>query len=111
MTEKVTVPRINVTIRRDAHTITATQCMPYELHILRHQHGKENVIVGEVDEPLDVAPESEYDRLMGKYGAENVIKVYGEDEGLKLAEMVRAEGAKLAKAEASKAKKQAAAAA
>ena len=96
--EKVTVPRVNVTIRRDAHTITATQCMPYELHILRHQHGKENVIVGEVDEPLDVAPESEYDRLMGKYGAENVIKVYGEDEGLKLAEMVRAEGAKLAKA-------------
>ena len=109
--EKVTVPRVNVTIRRDAHTTTATQCMPYELHILRHQHGKENVIVGEVDEPIDVAPESEYDRLMGKYGPENVIKVYGEDEGLRLAEMVRAEAEKFAKAEAAKAKKQAAAAA
>lgn len=96
--EKVTVPRVNVTIRRDAHTITATQCMPYELHILRHQHGKENVIVGDLDAPIEVAPEAEYDRLMGKYGAENVIKVYGDDEGLKLADMVRDEGAKAAKA-------------
>lgn len=98
MTEKVTVPRIDVTIRRDAHTTTATQCMPYELHILRHQHGKENVIEVGATDPIEVAPEAEYERLLGKYGPENVIKVYGEDEGLRLAEMVRAEGAKLAKA-------------
>ena len=111
MTEKVTVPRIDVTIRRDAHTTTATQCMPYELHILRHQHGKENVIEVGATDPIEVAPEAEYERLLGKYGPENVIKVYGEDEGLRLAEMVRAEAEKFAKAEASKAKKQAAAAA
>lgn len=111
MTEKVTVPRIDVTIRRDAHTITASQCMPYELHILRHQHGKENVIEVGATDPIEVAPEAEYDRLLGKYGPENVIKVYGEDEGLRLSDMVRAEAEKFAKAEASKTKKQAAAAA
>ena len=111
MTEKVTVPRIDVTIRRDAHTTTATQCMPYELHILRHQHGKENVIEVGATDPIDVAPEAEYERLIGKYGPENVIKVYGEDEGLRLSGMVRAEAEKFAKAEAAKAKKSAAAAA
>lgn len=109
MTEKVTVPRLDITIRRDAHTTTPTQCMPYELHILRHQHGKENVIeIGQAD-PIEVNPESEYERLMGKYGPENVIKVYGEDEGLRLSEMVRADAEKFAKAEAVKAKKAAAA--
>ena len=49
--------------------------------------------------------------LLGKYGPENVIKVYGEDEGLRLSGMVRAEAEKFAKAEAAKAKKSAAAAA
>ena len=42
-----TVPLIQVTIRRDANTITPVTVPPYELTILRNMFGKENVTEGE----------------------------------------------------------------
>lgn len=78
-----------VTIRRDANTITPITVPAHELPMLRNMHGKENVT--QADEPVgtvEVDPAGEYERLSAKYGAGKVAKVYGDDDGLRLSEMV-----------------------
>lgn len=92
MSDKITVPRIEVSIRRDAHTISSTEVTPYELHVLYSLHGKENVTQNKAAKltPAEVAPDEEYSRMLGKYGAEAVTRIFGDDEGLRLSEMVRA---------------------
>ena len=85
---KVTVPLINVTIRRDANTITPVTVAPYELTILRNMFGKENVQEGDEAGTVDIDKSSEFERLCAKYGTDKVVKVYGDDEGERLGELV-----------------------
>lgn len=83
------VALLAVTIRRDANTITTIHAPAHELAVLRNMHGKENVTAK--DEPVgtvEVSPAGEYERLSAKYGAGKVAKVYGDDDGLRLSEMV-----------------------
>ena len=85
---QVTVPLIQVTIRRDANTITPVTVPPYEMTILRNMFGKENVTEGEVVGEIEVNPAGEHERLSAKYGFEKVAKVYGDDDGERLSEQV-----------------------
>ena len=85
---KTNVPLLNVTIRRDANTITPVTVPPYELSLLRQMFGKENVTEGEQAGVIEVDASTEHERLSAKYGAAKVSKVYGDDEGERLKELV-----------------------
>ena len=61
---------------------------PYETNILRNLFGRENVTVFERQSKTTITPEQEYDRLCAKYGHEVVAKVFGEDDGDRLMEIV-----------------------
>jgi hypothetical protein len=84
----VNVPLVHVTIRRDANTITPITVPPYELTMLRQMFGKENVTEGDDAGVIEVDSTTEYERLSAKYGAAKVSKVYGDDEGERLIELV-----------------------
>jgi len=88
MSNKVNVPLVAVTVRRDANTITPTVVASYEVHMLTKKFGKESVIVGEKVGTREVEPEAEYERLGAKYGIKAVKDLYGDDNGLRLTEMV-----------------------
>lgn len=97
------VALLAVSIRRDANTITTIHAPAHELNILRNMHGKENVTAAE--EPagtVEVSPAGEYERLSAKYGQGKVAKVYGDDDGLRLSEMVAKNEVKPPKAEPEK---------
>lgn len=85
---KTQVPLMHVTIRRDANTITPVTVPPYELTMLRQMFGKENVTDGDQAAVIEVESTNEYERLSAKYGAAKVSKVYGDDEGERLKELV-----------------------
>ena len=85
---KTNVPLLNVTIRRDANTITPVTVPPYELSLLRQMFGKENVTEGDQAGVIEVEAATEYERLSAKYGAPRVAKIFGDDEGERLAELV-----------------------
>lgn len=85
---KLTVPLIQVTVRRDANTITPVTVAPYELTILRNMFGKENITEGDQVDVIEVDADGEFERLCAKYGAEKCVKVYGDDDGERLAELV-----------------------
>lgn len=97
------VPLIEVTIRRDAQTITPVTIPPHEQTILRAIFGKENVVEGEQVGEVELDPAEEHSRLSAKYGAQRVAKIYGEDGGERLAEMVSRSNVKPAKAPKAKA--------
>lgn len=104
MSKTINVPLLNVTIRRDAMTITPVTVPPYELTLLRQMFGKENVTEGDQAGVIEVDPANEYERLSAKYGAAKVSKVYGDDEGERLTELVeksavKAKGGKKAEGE------------
>jgi hypothetical protein len=84
----VNVPLVHVTIRRDANTITPVTVPPYELTMLRQMFGKENVTEGDEAGVIEVDSATEHERLSAMYGAAKVSKVYGDDEGERLAELV-----------------------
>ena len=88
MSKPILVPLLAVTIRRDAHTITQTTVPAYEMTLLRQMFGKENVTEGEAVGELEVVPTGEHERLCAKYGSDKIAKVYGDDEGERLAELV-----------------------
>lgn len=50
--------------------------------------GKENVTEGDAVGTVEVDPEAEFERLSAKYGAAKVAKFYGDDDGVRLAEIV-----------------------
>lgn len=102
---KIQVPLLTATIRRDANTITPVTVPAYELTMLRQQFGKENVTEGAAVGFVDIDPAGEYERLSAKYGQAKVAKVYGDDEGERLAELVVKAATKSDEAKASKAKK------
>jgi hypothetical protein len=105
-----TVPLIQVTIRRDANTITPVTVPPYELTILRNMFGKENVTEGEQVGTYEVEANGEHERLSAKYGQGKVIKVYGDDDGERLSELVEKAAVKVkapTKAEKAAAKEEA----
>lgn len=106
MSKTINVPLLSVTIRRDANTITPVTVPPYELTLLRQMFGKENVAEGEQVGVIEVDPATEHERLSAKYGSGKVSKVYGDDEGERLAELVekaavKSKGSKKAEAEQS----------
>lgn len=88
MSKIINVPLLSVTIRRDANTITPVTVPPYELTLLRQMFGKENVAEGEQAGTIEVDASTEHERLSAKYGASKVSKVYGDDEGERLIELV-----------------------
>jgi hypothetical protein len=103
---KVFVPLLNVTVRRDANTITPTTVPKHELGILRMMFGKENVTETEASTAtIEVDTEGEHERLSAKYGAPKVNKVYGDDNGERLAELVQRDAVKPSKATAATADK------
>lgn len=118
---KINVELHGVTVRRDAQTITPVTVPEYEIPVLKNLFGKENVTVNEVVRTIEIEPEGEYERLCAKYGFELIAKIFGEDDGLRLTELVeksavvaQEEGAekpltKAEKAAAAKAEKEAAA--
>jgi len=75
-------------VRRDAFTTIHVHVPPYETNILRNLFGRENVTVFERPNKTTITPEQEYDRLCAKYGHEVVAKVFGEDDGDRLMEIV-----------------------
>ncbi len=85
---KLNVPLVQVTIRRDANTITPVTVAPYELTMLRQMFGKENVTEGEEVGTVEIDASAEHERLCAKYGQAKVVKVYGDDEGERLNELV-----------------------
>lgn len=94
MSKPIKVDLLAVTIRRDAHTITQTTVPAYEMTLLRQMFGKENVQEVEVVGELEVVPTGEHERLCAKYGSDKIAKVYGDDEGERLAELVEKAAAK-----------------
>jgi len=79
---------VEAVVRRDAFTTIHVHVPPYETNILRNLFGRENVTVFERSSKTTITPEQEYDRLCAKYGHEVVAKVFGEDDGDRLMEIV-----------------------
>ena len=82
------IKEVEAVVRRDAFTTIHVYVPPYETNILRNLFGRENVTVFERPSKTTITPEQEYDRLCAKYGHEVVAKVYGEDDGDRLMEIV-----------------------
>lgn len=78
----------NVVIRRDSQTITPVTVPSYELPVLRNLFGKENVVEHDSVGVIEVDEDGEYGRLCAKYGQELISKIFGEDDGLRLSEIV-----------------------
>lgn len=82
------IKEVEAVVRRDAFTTIHVHVPPYETNILRNLFGRENVAVFERQSKTTITPEQEYDRLCAKYGHEVVAKVFGEDDGDRLMEIV-----------------------
>ena len=82
------IKEVEAVVRRDAFTTIHVHVPPYETNILRNLFGRENVTVFERPSKTTITPEQEYDRLCAKYGHEVVAKVFGEDDGERLMEIV-----------------------
>lgn len=82
------IKEVEAVVRRDAFTTIHVNVPPYETNILRNLFGRENVTVFERQSKTTITPEQEYDRLCAKYGHEVVAKVFGEDDGERLMEIV-----------------------
>jgi hypothetical protein len=82
------IKEVEAVVRRDAFTTIHVYVPPYETNILRNLFGRENVTVFERPSKTMITPEQEYDRLCAKYGHEVVAKVFGEDDGDRLMEIV-----------------------
>ena len=82
------IKEVEAAVRRDAFTTIDVYVPPYETNILRNLFGRENVTVFERPSKTTITPEQEYDRLCAKYGHEVVAKVFGEDDGDRLMEIV-----------------------
>jgi hypothetical protein len=82
------IKEVEAVVRRDAFTTIHVHVPPYETNILRNLFGRENVTVFERQSKTMITPEQEYDRLCAKYGHEVVAKVFGEDDGDRLMEIV-----------------------
>ena len=82
------IKEVEAVVRRDAFTTIHVHVPPYETNILRNLFGRENVTVFERQTKTTITPEQEYDRLCAKYGHEVVAKVFGEDDGDRLMEIV-----------------------
>lgn len=83
------IKEVEAVVRRDAFTTIHVHVPPYETSILRNLFGRENVTVFERPSKTTITPEHEYDRLCAKYGHEIVAKVFGEDDGDRLMEIVQ----------------------
>ncbi|MDP3620962.1 MAG: hypothetical protein Q8R65_03465 [Polynucleobacter sp.] len=82
------IREVEAVVRRDAFTTIHVHVPPYETNILRNLFGRENVTVFERTSKTTITPTHEYDRLCAKYGHDVVAKVFGEDDGDRLMEIV-----------------------
>ena len=82
------IREVEAVVRRDAFTTIHVHVPPYETNILRNLFGRENVTVFERTSKTTITTMHEYDRLCAKYGHEVVAKVFGEDDGDRLIEIV-----------------------
>jgi hypothetical protein len=91
---KITIDLVRVTIRRDANTITTVDVPPYELSVIKQMFGKEHVTVmdGAQAGAVELDPDEEFKRLCSKYGKEKTTRVFGDDDGERLAEVVARAG-------------------
>lgn len=105
MSNKIIVPLLSVTVRRDANTITPVTVPPHELTILRSIFGKENVQEGEQAGTVELDATEEYARMGAKYGSQRVAKIYGDDGGERLAELVEKHAIAVTEPEPNKPKK------
>ena len=104
----VTVPLVNVRVRRDAQTINHTTVPPYEVGVLKENFGADNVTVeGDAGVTRDIDPAGEHERLGAKYGASKVEALFGKAAAGRVEELVL----KAAEGKPAKAGKAAAAAA
>lgn len=86
---KIAMPYLDITVRRDANTISTIQVPAYEVPLLKNIFGKENITEnGPCPVGVELDPEGEYERLSAKYGAERITKFYGEDGGERLKELI-----------------------
>ena len=85
---KINVELLEVVVRRDAQTITPITVPEYEIPVLRNLFGKENITVNDAVCTIEIDAEGEYERLCAKYGFELIAKIFGEDDGLRLTELV-----------------------
>ena len=76
------IKEVEAVVRRDAFTTIHVHVPPYETNILRNLFGRENVTVFEHPSKTTITPEQEY-------GHEVVAKVFGEDDGDRLMEIVK----------------------
>lgn len=86
---KIAIPYHELTIRRDANTITPIQVPAHEKGLLGLIFGKENVEDGGQVAFAELDTEQEYERLCAKYGPGPVAKFYGEDGGERLQELIQ----------------------
>lgn len=99
MSKTITVPLLQVTVRRDANTIVPSTVFPHELLMLRQMFGKENVHSEVQVGTREIDPTAEFARMSHKYGEGKVVKVYGDDGGDRLAELIEKAAIKAEKAE------------
>lgn len=77
-----------VRIVRDSRTEIVTTIPAHEIPILKRIHGESNVYVIDTDtNPRNLDPDGEADRLTDRYGAEVVVRTFGEltSEGVRSA--------------------------
>lgn len=94
MSKLLNIPLVTVNVRRDAFTITPTTVPPYEVTMLRTLFGKENVTEQGKAGTRELDAEAEHERLSNKYGVDKVIRVFGDDEGARLLELIEREAVK-----------------
>lgn len=74
-----TVPLISLQVRRDPMTLLPATVAEHELRILRTVHGRDNVYPSEeAAGSMELNPDAEVERLVGKYGEAAVVAAYGE---------------------------------
>lgn len=101
---KTLMPLLSVTVRRDSNTITPVTVPPHELTILRSIFGKEHVTECEIVGEVELESTEEHSRLSAKYGPPRVAKIYGDDGGERLAELVEKHAVKADKPTSKKVK-------
>lgn len=78
----ITVPLLNVLVRKDASTIIPVSVPEYEVSVIGEIFGPENVTEYSDRGSIEVDPESEYERLCNKYGEQAVKDIYRSASGM-----------------------------
>ena len=72
------VKQISCAIKKNAQTTIPVIVPGYEIPIIEKIFGEANIYESQDSEPIEVEAESEFSRLIAKYGQDPVYKVFGE---------------------------------